>query len=207
MNRICPECGYPLQGNEKSCPECGYPLQNETSNIEKNSTTNRISNNQQVREIDNLSQPYAKGNSEVYNDDEYQTFSELFWNCQFYKIFKGKYFDLGQRFYEFGVFLWEIVVLTWHTMWRNYANFTGRASRREFWSFMWGLPLLSSISFGILGLLGLIPLIAITIRRMHDVNKCGWWSCVPIACFFLYLKKSDEGVNRYGNPEPAKNLL
>ena len=25
-NKTCPECGYPLQGNESACPECGFPL-------------------------------------------------------------------------------------------------------------------------------------------------------------------------------------
>ena len=25
-NKACPECGYPLQGNEKACPECGSPI-------------------------------------------------------------------------------------------------------------------------------------------------------------------------------------
>ena len=30
MSKNCPECGYPLNGNESQCPECGQALQNQT---------------------------------------------------------------------------------------------------------------------------------------------------------------------------------
>ena len=106
--------------------------------------------------------------------------------------------DWANYIYECGLIMWKVFS-------QKYANPYGRASRREFWSFSILATLFSTtvISFLIL----VIPWICVCIRRMHDVNKCGWWSCVPIACFFLYLKRSDEGNNRYGNPEPAKNLL
>ena len=43
MEKICSECGYPLQGNEKVCPECGCPIKaGESANAEPKplSTTN-----------------------------------------------------------------------------------------------------------------------------------------------------------------------
>lgn len=207
MEKSCPECGYPLSGKERSCPECGFPLQNDAYYVAENSTYHEIGNKNQSVEIAGAMQSAATNTIRISDNDCYQTFSELFWNCQFYKIVKGKHFDLGQRIYEFGVFLWEMITLTWHTMWKNYAKFNGRSSRREYWSFWWGLSFLIFISFGLFALIGLIPAIAVCIRRMHDINKCGWWSCVPIVCFFLFLKKSDEGENRYGMPNPAKNMI
>lgn len=47
----------------------------------------------------------------------------------------------------------------------------------------------------------LIPFICVGIRRMHDINKSGWWIIVPFAGWFLQFKKSDEGANKYGMPE------
>lgn len=99
---------------------------------------------------------------------------------------------------------------------KNYAAFEGRASRSEFWYFMLffliiiiiaavidgfiGLPILSAISF--LGLL--IPSISVSVRRLHDTGRSGWWyllSLIPIVSlvllvFFAMGSKSEE--NPYG---------
>lgn len=176
MERICKECGYPLKGNEGICPECGCPIANTTSETPYITTT--------------------QSSSTIHDSDEYKTFSELFWSCQFYKIFRGHHFDLGQRTYESGVFLWEMIVITWHTVWGKFAQFTGRASRREYWSVCFGLPFLCIIPFFFI--IALLPFIAVGIRRMHDTNHSGWWICVPFAIFFLSLKKSDPYENDYG---------
>ena len=150
----CPECGYPLSGNERVCPECGSLLIKVNVNPASDSIVSKQDN------------PNDK--------------------------------DWANYIYECGVIFWKVFT-------KHYATSHGRASRREFWSFSILAAIFSTtiITFLIL----IIPWICVCIRRMHDINKCGWWSCVPIACFFLYLKKSDEGYNRYGNPEPAKNLL
>lgn len=168
MATKCSECGFPLQDNDKRCPECGCP-------------------------VEHVNQPAL---TDMAEDDGYKTFSELFWSCQFYKIFKGKHFDLGQRTYEFGIFLWEMISVAWNTTWNKFAKFTGRASRREYWSFIFGISFLNIIP--LFFIIAIIPYIAISIRRMHDTNHSGWWSCVPFAVFFLSLRKSDEDVNRYG---------
>lgn len=175
MERSCNECGYPLTGNEERCPECGTILQY------------------------NQPQPTKYSVDPTTNEqNDYKTVSELFWSCQFYQVFKGHTFDLGQRTYEFGSFLWEMIVLTWHTVWSKFAKFSGRASRREYWSFCFGVPFLCIIP--LFFFIAIIPYIAVGIRRMHDTNHCGWWVCVPFAVFFLSLKKSDPIANKYGNP-------
>lgn len=187
--KSCPECGFPLKGGEPKCPECGFPLVESTPPQDNAPQTPPIQEHTHSEPI------------KTEDDSDYKTFSELFWGCEFYKILKGKHFDLGQRTYEFGVFLWEMVVLAWRDTWDKFAEFTGRATRREYWSFYFGWLLMGQFTLGIMWVIGLIPFIAVSIRRMHDTNHCGWWSCVPFACFFLELRKSDATPNRYGNPQ------
>ena len=92
---------------------------------------------------------------------------------------------------------------------QNYTNFKGRASRAEYW--WWALftvilsILLSSISdsLGNLGsLVTLLPSIAVAIRRVHDVDRAGWFILVPIYNLVLVLRRGDSGENRFGPPPP-----
>ena len=53
----------------------------------------------------------------------------------------------------------------------------------------------------------LVPNITVTVRRLHDVDRSGWWMLIPMTIIgiipYLYwvCKKGDEGENRFG-PEP-----
>ena len=97
-------------------------------------------------------------------------------------------------------YVYECGVIAWHTFTKKYAKFDGRATRREFWSywFIIGFTVTAPPFFTIIVL---IPTIAACIRRLHDGNHSGWWCLVPFACFFLYLQRSDEGPNQYGEPD------
>ena len=105
--------------------------------------------------------------------------------------------------------LWQhyVDVLT-----KDYANFNGRARRREYWGFTLfntlvsyaislGLaaidPSLASISM-IYSLAVLIPTLAVAIRRMHDVGKSGWFLLIPIYNLILAATEGDRGSNEYG---------
>ena len=65
----------------------------------------------------------------------------------------------------------------------NYANFKGRSTRAEFWWVMlfWFilslvLEFIGSYTLSVIVSLGLmIPNLAITTRRFHDIGKSGWW--------------------------------
>ena len=92
---------------------------------------------------------------------------------------------------------------------QNYANFNGRASRSAYW--YWQLFVLvaaNSLSaifstFGtIFSVAMIIPSIAVGWRRMHDTNRAGWWSIIPIAGFIFALQQSDPDMNEYGPPAP-----
>ena len=111
----------------------------------------------------------------------------------------------------------------------NYANFNGRARRKEYWMFALfqliivygllgiGLALESGIISGLGGLIALaliIPGIAVAVRRMHDVGKSGWIlliALIPLAglyIFYLSVLDGDAGDNEYGpNPKGGSNEL
>jgi uncharacterized membrane protein YhaH (DUF805 family) len=96
----------------------------------------------------------------------------------------------------------------------NYAQFNGRARRSEYWYFALFNGIISVILMiideaagtpdvirGIYSLVVLIPSIAVTVRRMHDVGKSGWFCLIPIYNFVLACTEGDEGTNEYG-PDP-----
>ena len=63
----------------------------------------------------------------------------------------------------------------------NYANFSGRATRPEYWWFFLA-NLILSVVLGFLpfignvyGLATLLPGIAVAMRRLHDTGRSGWW--------------------------------
>lgn len=113
------------------------------------------------------------------------------------------------------------LVYWWKTAFRKYADFEGRASRSEFWYFYLGnflLMIATSIVdrvidpnywllSSLLSLALLIPRIATSIRRLHDINRSGWnflWIFLPvigwIILFVFYVTKSDPVENRFGMP-------
>jgi uncharacterized membrane protein YhaH (DUF805 family) len=99
----------------------------------------------------------------------------------------------------------------------GYANFSNRSTRAEFWWFLLFYIVAASVSlildgiiFGVPGLfyaislLGLIiPHLAVTVRRLHDTNKSGWWILIGLIPFggivllVMYLLPSDPYPNQY----------
>ena len=113
---------------------------------------------------------------------------------------------------------------------KKYAVFSGRATRKEYWYFtlfnflaFFVLTIIDSLigSFsseagigllgGIYSLAALIPYIAVTVRRLHDTDRSGWWlfiELIPligglVLLIFMVLD-SQQSDNRYGlNPKPG----
>ena len=110
----------------------------------------------------------------------------------------------------------------------KYLLFSGRASRKVFWAVMlfsvlisFALQLLYTLGFAISDNLGLllalpfvifalgmlIPQLAVSVRRLHDTDKSGWWlllGLIPIfgiiALIVLFSLASSAGDNRFGEP-------
>jgi len=110
----------------------------------------------------------------------------------------------------------------------KYVDFKGRASRSEFWYFslfsgiificadiidaslagqtFWSYDDYFGPAYSICNVLLLLPGFAVSFRRLHDINKSGWWSLIfvtvigIIPLIFWAAKKSDESANDFGNP-------
>lgn len=105
---------------------------------------------------------------------------------------------------------------------KKYSVFSGRAHRKEYWMFILfnvivgfclGIleGLLGLASNGDQGVLGLIynlavfiPGLAVGVRRMHDIDRSGWWILFPIVNLVFAIKKGTVGPNKFG-PDPKTN--
>jgi uncharacterized membrane protein YhaH (DUF805 family) len=111
---------------------------------------------------------------------------------------------------------------------KKYAVFSGRARRKEYWMFTLFNVLISIVlaivdrvlGFGENGGTGplgalyslavLIPSLAVSVRRLHDTGRSGWWlllGLVPCVGFIVLLifmvQDSQPGANEYG-PNPKE---
>lgn len=105
----------------------------------------------------------------------------------------------------------------------RYAVFRGRATRSEYWWFVLFHVIVTLVLAlvedanrlsdayppftSIYSILVLTPGIAVTVRRLHDTDRSGWWALlelVPVAgllVIFFLVQDSDEAANRFG-PNP-----
>ena len=105
---------------------------------------------------------------------------------------------------------------------KHYADFQGRATRTQYWlffliafainivlsileAFLFGSGLLSGLFF----LAILVPSLALTARRLHDMGQSGWWQLLMLIPFLGALAilvmccLPSQPDNRYGSqPEP-----
>ncbi len=114
---------------------------------------------------------------------------------------------------------------------RNYATFSGRARRKEYWYFTLGNAIaalvLTMVDLGAgtfneeleIGLFSglylfavLIPSIAVSVRRLHDTGRSGWWlliGLIPLVgvlvIFYFTVLDSEPGANQYG-PNPKGEI-
>ncbi|MFC4480253.1 DUF805 domain-containing protein [Flavobacterium chungangensis] len=128
-------------------------------------------------------------------------------------------------------------MIEWYkiAMFQNYSNFSGRARRSEYWYFRLATAVIffvfialaiivSIIGGGFLGfpvaiglialysLIALIPSLAVTVRRMHDLGKSGWNVLIsfiplvgPIWFLVLLATEGEHGENYYG-PDPKSTM-
>jgi uncharacterized membrane protein YhaH (DUF805 family) len=111
---------------------------------------------------------------------------------------------------------------------KRYAVFSGRASRAEYWMFtlvnfmvmigvafieaalrdLLGLDTDSSLVFYVYVLGVLLPTLGVSVRRLHDADRSGWWMLLglgpvlgALALVVFFVMDGTPGPNRFG-PEP-----
>lgn len=114
---------------------------------------------------------------------------------------------------------------------KKYADFSTRASRKEFWSFalfywflclaMFMISILVDVVFEhsfqmfrlmvgvsvIIALLLMVPTYAVCVRRLHDTGRTGWWlllyfiPCIGAIALLIMLCRKSDEDNKYG-PKP-----
>ena len=114
---------------------------------------------------------------------------------------------------------------------KKYAVFSGRARRKEYWYFVL-FNIIIAVVLAVIdrvigtshgggaGLLGslyslavLLPGIAVTVRRLHDTDRSGWWLLIglipvigAIVLFVFVVGDSTPGENQYG-PNPKGSMV
>lgn len=112
---------------------------------------------------------------------------------------------------------------------KRYADFQGRSRRKEYWMFQLGIILMYIAAAVLIGITGavlgdtassivtlplflvvlaiFVPALAVTVRRLHDQDKSGWWILINFIPFggivllvFMCLEGTN-GPNQYG-PDP-----
>ncbi|TBW58093.1 DUF805 domain-containing protein [Marinobacter halodurans] len=104
---------------------------------------------------------------------------------------------------------------------RRYGDFTGRATRRQYWMFFLYYFLFSVVanlidlamgSFVVsllFSVMTVIPTISLGTRRLHDIGRSGWWQLLMFVILIGWIvlavmfAREGEGDNAYG-PEPAR---
>lgn len=110
----------------------------------------------------------------------------------------------------------------------NYVNFYGRARRKEYWYFMLFynifiilLTILDVLVFGMEGiapfnnlflLASILPSLAVGARRLHDIDKSGWWQLIAlipiigaIVLIVFFVTDGNSGSNRFGDDPKLEN--
>ncbi|WP_163133788.1 DUF805 domain-containing protein [Agarivorans sp. Alg241-V36] len=108
---------------------------------------------------------------------------------------------------------------------KKYADFSGRARRKEYWMFILfyfifsivaniidaliGLPLLSLILT--IGLI--VPSLSIAARRLHDTGRTGWWQLIAliplvgVIILLIFLASDSHDDNNYGANPKAEGAM
>ena len=117
----------------------------------------------------------------------------------------------------------------------HYVKFDGRASRSAYWwwaLFVFIVGIVANVLDGVFGLQQfrdfngqmyaaggvisglatlalLLPNLSVTIRRLHDTDRSGWWWFIvifPVIGWIIYLyfmiARGTPGPNRFGPPTP-----
>lgn len=104
------------------------------------------------------------------------------------------------------------------------TSFRGRINRHQYWLFLFTMLLIAAITIWftekipvlhlveVYGILMILPYISSTVKRLHDLNKSGWWFLcffLPVLgwiyLFILTIENGKETTNHYGTSQDWSN--
>lgn len=105
----------------------------------------------------------------------------------------------------------------YNKFWKNYANFSGRSRRSEYWfvvltnfliAFINVIPYVGTGVYSLYTLAVIVPMLALIVRRLHDIGREWYYiffGLIPIAGFIILIvwmcQDSQPGSNKFG-PNP-----
>ncbi|MFR4174227.1 MAG: DUF805 domain-containing protein [Veillonella nakazawae] len=176
--KFCTNCGAPLQSDMAFCNNCGSPVK--TSPTPTPTPT-----------------PQSLPNSTVPNYDLDPFELSEFDTLKF--VFRKKYAEFNGRASRSEYFRFSLMIALCITIILSVFGIIGLATN--------GLAstIILYIVLGIINLILLLPNLAITVRRLHDINKSGWYFFInfipfigPIWFIILMLTKGNLDTNNYG---------
>lgn len=102
------------------------------------------------------------------------------------------------------------------TCFAKFADFSGRATRPEYWWFVLAYVIVAIVAslihryvYVLVVLVFLVPLISAGVRRLHDIGKTGWLillgliPLVGLVLLYFMVQPTQPQANEYGEPPLA----
>lgn len=200
--KYCSNCGNQVNDDSLFCPKCGSKINNSVGASGDAGIPEAANNTGQ-----NYGSAYGQNPNQNYGSAYNQNYGQGY-----------GYYGNQSTVSELSLFEY------FKKCFRHYADFNGRARRKEYWGYVLfymifyvvayiifslidnliDAPVFTSI-LGLASLGAVIPSIAVAVRRLHDIGKSGWWyfiSFIPLvgAIWMLVLlcTEGTRGMNAYG---------
>ena len=187
--KYCSKCGQPISDSAAFCPNCGNPTAQQQPQQPHPQP-------QQPPHAPQM-QPYAPQGG-------YQQQQQYQGQQQYQQQYQKPNYTVDPM----GRKVRNIDMLeACKIFWQKYADFNGRARRAEYWWAYLMYFIFCCIPYiGWLAVLAsIIPMIAVGVRRLHDLGKSGWNMLLglipiagPIILIVWYCQEGQYGANEYG---------
>ena len=197
----CKYCGQMVEDSATTCPTCGQPVERPAASS---------SNPQQTSTLPNYNQPNNGQQAPNYQQAPgYQQRPNYQQQAGGYNYQQQQ--QQRQRIVTApnGMPMRNLEVLEACKMfWTRYVDFEGRSRRAEFWwSYLMVFLISTFLGWTVIAPLAcIIPMIAVSVRRLHDIGKSGWYYLVflvPVVGTILMIiwgcQEGMVGRNQYGD--------
>lgn len=225
----CPKCGTPVRSGQIHCTNCGGNIPSQVQEQVKSQQERPVAPTVNQTQTQNVKMNfcYKCGNKiadgHLFCSNCGTKVENIIQNPNTAYSGNNTNYNTGNINYNPGAVQWrqssQMSLFQYFTKcFKHYVDFSGRARRKEYWGFylftmifMVAAIILDNIldTIGIISLLWsltiMIPTLAVTVRRLHDVGKGGGWffiQLVPIVgsiwLLVLMCTDSDVGPNQFG---------